>query len=277
MKPVYQQHIHKGEGDCFSAGLASLLEIPLNAIPNFRKENPPPKCMMTAARIWLQKNFNLSIVTIQMEKKLETGEDIRLVGAASGTPCLAGGRSPNFHDTLHCVVGEIDEHGMNFVMKHDPNPSGKGLVGKPIHLYFLVPMNYAALTNYKGGLILLQQQMTLGEFLAALKRKDGALPVYFDFAYFQPYDVHSYRGDYSQLALGYKIYPGGENCTVEDLRTMLDDADGKLFTGYKGGEYEMTAETHVWVANPSESTGTAVVNVEDQGWRIVLITASIQN
>jgi hypothetical protein len=145
VKPVFQEIVHAGEGDCLSACLASLLEIPLSDVPKFRKENPAPNDMMGAARQWLKEKFNLSIVTIQMEKELRTGEDLRLIGATEGTPCMAGGKSPNIEGVQHCVVGEIDKHGMNFVMTHDPNPSGKGIIGRPMHLYFLVPLG-----NLKG-------------------------------------------------------------------------------------------------------------------------------
>jgi hypothetical protein len=62
------------------------------------------------------------------------------MGAFAGTPCLAGGTSPNLPDCLHCVVGKLDEHGMNFEMTHDPKPSGKGIAGHPKHLYFIVPL-----------------------------------------------------------------------------------------------------------------------------------------
>lgn len=143
MKPVYQQIVEKGTGDCFSACLASLLEIPLEDVPKFRRDNPVPNDMMSDARKWLKESFGLSIVTIQMEKELRTGEDLRLIGGTAGTPCIAGGMSPNFEGVCHAVVGEIDEHGMNFRMTHDPNPSGKGIVGRPIHLYFLLPLNLA--------------------------------------------------------------------------------------------------------------------------------------
>lgn len=46
------------------------------------------------------------------------------------------------------------------------------------------------------------------------------------------------------------------------------------FTGYKGGEFTMSGETPVYVANPDEAGGTAVVDVRDDGRRIVLITES---
>jgi hypothetical protein len=150
MKPAYQEHIHAGEGDCFSACLASILEIPLSEVPKFRKENPYPNDMMKAARLWLAENFGLSIVTIQMEKELLTGEDLRLIGATPRTPVLAGGQSPNIEGVQHCVVGEIDEHGMNFVMTHDPNPSGKGILGRPMHLYLFVPLSVPKRINARS-------------------------------------------------------------------------------------------------------------------------------
>lgn len=151
VKPVYQENIEPDSGDCFSASLASLLEVELSEIPNFRivahMAGKPGNHMMHFARPWLAEQYGLSIVTIQMAKEIETGEDLRLVGAFAGTPCMAGGKSSTFPDTLHCVVGHIDETGMNFVMTHDPNPNGRGLAGPPMHLYFLVPMNYGLIIN----------------------------------------------------------------------------------------------------------------------------------
>lgn len=150
MKPVFQEIISKGEGDCFSACLASLLEIPLADVPKFNRDNPYPKNMMDAARKWCADNFGLSIITIQMEDEESpyfTGKDIRVMGAVDGTPCIAGGASPNLPDCLHAVVGEIYGH-FNFRMTHDPNPSGKGIVGKPKHLYFLIPMNYGKFKEF---------------------------------------------------------------------------------------------------------------------------------
>lgn len=151
MKPVFQENVDAGTGDCFSACLATLLEIPLSRVPKFRAENPAPKDMMAAAREWLNDNYGLSIVTIKMEKELNSYDDIRLVGAVGGTPCLAGGVSPNIEGAMHCVVGEVDRHGMNFVMTHDPNPSGKGIVGRPVNLYFLVPMFVVKNLTLTGG------------------------------------------------------------------------------------------------------------------------------
>ena len=55
---------------------------------------------------------------------------------------------------------------------------------------------------------------------------------------------HSYRGYYDQLA--FKHEP---NTTVGEMLECAKSANGKTFTGYKGGEYEMNGETTVNIAN----------------------------
>lgn len=142
MKPAFQEIIDAGIGDCFSACLASLLELPISAVPKFRRDNPAPKDMMKEARKWLAKNYGLSIITLQMEDRESDyiGSDLRIIGAFPETPCIAGGTSPNLPDASHAIVGQLDKQGRNFEMTHDPNPSGKGIVGYPKHLYFLVSL-----------------------------------------------------------------------------------------------------------------------------------------
>lgn len=118
-----------------------------------------------------------------------------------------------------------------------------------------------------------EQQMTLGDLLSTLKRKDQDLDVTFDFVHLQPSGgVHSYRGYYEDLAIGYES--GGE-CKVSDVVKWLEDANGQMFYGYKGGEYIMDDETVVWVANHNEAGGTAIVDVVDDSWRIVLKTSMV--
>ncbi len=142
MKPVMQEIVDAGKGDCFSACLASLLETPMSTVPKFRRDNPAPTDMMPAAREWLAANFGLSMVTLQMEDRAGDfiGSDIRIIGAMPETPCIAGGDSPNIEGVLHAVVGTVDGMG-NFTMTHDPNPSGKGIVGFPKHIYLFVPLD----------------------------------------------------------------------------------------------------------------------------------------
>src|SRR5687768_754993 len=113
--------------------------------------------------------------------------------------------------------------------------------------------------------------MTLGALIDALKSHDPSKRAYFDFVHFQPEGVHSYRGYYDHLAIGY----GRDGRTVGQLLELCEGAVGKTFEGYKGGDYTMTRDTPVWVANHNESGGTAIVRVRDEGWRVLLETASI--
>lgn len=117
------------------------------------------------------------------------------------------------------------------------------------------------------------KQMTLGQLIDALERKDHAMGVQFSFVSMVPTGVHSYRGYYDQLAIGYEErYP---KPTVGELLATLKDADGQTFTGYKGGDYTMDRSTAVWVANNGETGGTAIIDVIDGEYAIVLQTAIV--
>jgi len=141
MIPVHQEILKAGSGDCFSACLASLLELSLESVPKFRRDAGESGCMYQLAENWLKQRFAISLLTVQADL---------LITAFQGTPCIAAGVSPNNPSGHHAVVGEIDCLG-NFTMTHDPNPSGKGIVGEPINLYFLVPMNPAANIFRRNG------------------------------------------------------------------------------------------------------------------------------
>lgn len=119
----------------------------------------------------------------------------------------------------------------------------------------------------------MKPQMNLGQIIDTLRRHDPGKDVYYDFVHFRPEGIHSYRGYYEQLALGY----GLGDITVGQLLGMCEGAVGKSFTGYKGGEYVMGRETPVWVANHNESGGTGIVGVEDRDWRILLVTAAVDS
>lgn len=82
-------------------------------------------------------------------------------------------------------------------------------------------------------------QMTLGELIGVL----DAMPSEAKVANLQ--EAHSYRGYYSDLAfeLNEGTRPAG------DLLAECRAAMGKVFTGYKGGDYVMGALTPLWVAS----------------------------
>lgn len=118
---------------------------------------------------------------------------------------------------------------------------------------------------------MLNRTMTLGELIAALDRKEPGESVHFDFGYFTPDSLHSWRGSYEQLALGY-TNEYVSKITVKELLVMLRDARVKTFHGYKGGEYFMDDDTPVWVANYNEGCHTAIVDVESNDMGVMLRT-----
>lgn len=145
MKPVQQTIIDKDKGNCLSACLASLLELPLEEVPNFVwhfKNN-----FGDAVQLWLRAR-GFAWLRIRMPKEIKTGDDIRF-HALPEVLCLATGKSPR-GDYFHSVVGRITG-GHNFELVHDPHPSGKGLDGMPTCVEFLIPVDPTAF-NYKHAI-----------------------------------------------------------------------------------------------------------------------------
>ena len=128
-------------------------------------------------------------------------------------------------------------------------------------------------------------QFSLGKLISeiekcGLEKNDGEIKdVYFDFGTAIPTDLDSWRGSYSELALGYRL-SGYDNsnehfadCKADKLLEHLKSAIGKEYTGWKGGEFTMNENTPIWVANSGNSGNTSIIGVLDDGWRLVLITS----
>ena len=116
------------------------------------------------------------------------------------------------------------------------------------------------------------RQLTVGQLIRALERLDAGKSIKFDFVNFKPAGLGSYRGYYEDLAIRYRDAGAP---TVGDLLGWLKDQSGNLMDGYHGGQYRVTDQTAIWVANASETGGTAVVDVVDDGWCVVLKTDSV--
>jgi hypothetical protein len=112
--------------------------------------------------------------------------------------------------------------------------------------------------------------MSLGTLIDALTHRPRDEEVRFDFGYMVPQGLGSYRGYYYHLALGYK-----ENATVRvaDLLKELRAAVGQTFEGYKGGDFTMSRDTPIWVANYSECPGTTIVGLADCRFQTVILTS----
>jgi len=103
--------------------------------------------------------------------------------------------------------------------------------------------------------------------------------VYFDFAETAVGRPTSWRGSYAELALtfnelergayyGYKVSHLAD--VLQDLKALL--RPGNTLQGWKGGEYQMTVDTPVWVAPWGQSSRTAVVGTRDLGVEVVIDT-----
>ena len=116
-------------------------------------------------------------------------------------------------------------------------------------------------------------QLSLGDIIERceeiLKGREGECYVVFDFEYARPQSFDSWRGIYEELAIGFEF---GGDVKLSEFIESAKDAVGQTFSGYKGGEFTMTKDTPVWVANYGNSGGTAVVGVLDEGWQAVLLT-----
>jgi len=132
VKPVKQTRTGP-KGNCFQACVASVLELPLEAIPDF--------CNGANADDWFQEfskwilRFNLSVI------RIETGDMTNFLqlqhgGFLKGAYMLAGGKSA-VRGVLHEVVYYGDK------MVHDPAPEGKGLEGEPIDYIVFIAHNPA--------------------------------------------------------------------------------------------------------------------------------------
>lgn len=137
MKPVHQTITDRDQGNCWSAAIASVLELPIEEVPPFVKLDRSR--FYELATEWLSKR-GLMILRVRMPREYLTGDDIRFHHLPECV-CIASGKSPR-GDYGHSVVGKIID-GHNFVMTHDPHPDGTGIEGMPWTFEFIVPLDPA--------------------------------------------------------------------------------------------------------------------------------------
>lgn len=122
MKFIDQTTFGMPGGNCFSACLASLLDISIEDVPYFN--DPPAHRWFLRAQAWLRPQ-GLYIVTYSFGH-----------GFAPDGLHILGGHSPRDpeHAWLHAVIAEGDR------IVHDPHPSRAGLVDR-VDYTLLVPLN----------------------------------------------------------------------------------------------------------------------------------------
>jgi hypothetical protein len=119
--------------------------------------------------------------------------------------------------------------------------------------------------------------LSLGALIEKLSKCEMTARVYFDFCRLSPTSVNSYRGFYDHLAIGFADVQYDATKKVGELLTELRACVGKVFSGYKGGDYRMTEKTPVWVANWSETSDTVIVGVLREGEHSVVILTRHEN
>lgn len=83
---------------------------------------------------------------------------------------------------------------------------------------------------------------------------------------------HSYRGYYSDLSFEREI-PIDKRCkNVKKVLKMLKECMGKVFEGYKGGDFVMGANTPLWRAGYGDC-GVRIMSLDLSKEVIILITA----
>lgn len=149
MKPVYQTIIDSKEGDCFSACLASVLEIPLVNIPNFLKRYGQ-KHMLEQAKYWLLENFGLTLIIVDV-----TGPRASLTihPISRETVFLVSGKSKTFSEGHHVVVAKAAGDMNSYKIIHDPNPKNLGIDGDPLCYYFFTAVDPARTIRRVKGVL----------------------------------------------------------------------------------------------------------------------------
>ena len=135
MKPVMQTRFGAEDGNCYTACLASVLEIALEDLPSFRArpgESEPEIGLRwnTAHQEWMGSRGLRQIV-------------VRCASDLGDAIVIAGGKGPR--GLPHSVVWQ----GGRCI--HDPHPDGGGLVGAPEDYTILFPLNPATLLQRLGG------------------------------------------------------------------------------------------------------------------------------
>ena len=132
MTPVFQTKFGKGQGNCFAACLASLLDLSIEEVPNFCHEERNNTYWMRKVQKWLLK-YDLGIVSLNFYKLEDMKEAIKIGNFPKNVYYIISGQSPR--GLLHAVIGQNGE------VVHDPHPDGGGIeVEEPCEIELLVKM-----------------------------------------------------------------------------------------------------------------------------------------
>lgn len=115
--------------------------------------------------------------------------------------------------------------------------------------------------------------MLIRDIKSKLRELDSDKYVYFDFCALSPTTIDSWRGSYNLPAIGWAQKPPS---TVKELLEELNTAtSGRIYYGYKGGEYTFNEDQDLYVDNYGIFSETMITDVLDKGWCVILCTQRI--
>lgn len=126
-------------------------------------------------------------------------------------------------------------------------------------------------------------QLTLGQLIDKIRliiyndlannsSKHEAI-VKYNFGGMFPNNIDSWRGSYDELALNFvDFYESEDRLTAAKFIELLEASVGKTFGGYKGGEFVMSRDTPIWMANHGHDGNTAVIDVLYRSPYIIFVT-----
>lgn len=130
MVPVYQTQFGS-KGNCMQAAIASILELPLDHVPDFGADRTAYEFNHALDNFLFTKGFGVVCVDVGKSDNYDP------VGCYN---ILSGPTSPD-HDRLHATVGKGNK------VIHDPFPGGL-LLTEIRYIEYLVPVDPAA---HKGN------------------------------------------------------------------------------------------------------------------------------
>ncbi|HEX7866574.1 MAG TPA: hypothetical protein VF555_16580 [Variovorax sp.] len=129
MKPVMQDTFGRDDGNCFSACLASIFEVPLSEVPNFfLTAGDEANAWWAAVRDWLRPR-GFGVIGLQL------GDEVGLLDEFEGWLIVTGESARDIH---HATIWRDGK------MVHDPHPSQCG-IRHPQWINVLYPLDPSAL------------------------------------------------------------------------------------------------------------------------------------
>lgn len=146
MTPVKQTDLRDFHGNCLAACVASILEIPLEQVPNFRLD-ADKRDMFETLGDWLRNEHGKTIVGLRFYRgdgpmEENTVDKILNCAFVNGVQhhVILSGESPRKTTSggkkYHSVIGK--SNGWGFEIIHDPHPEGTGLIGEPYSVHWIL-------------------------------------------------------------------------------------------------------------------------------------------